>query len=298
METEMAAPVYIIYHDECRDGFGAAWAAFTALGRRTPGGNPVYYRGCKHGDHIPMMEADGRVYLLDFSYSLEIMKALHERHGGRVMVLDHHQTARDELEGKVPNCIIDMNRSGAAIAWGYFHPREPLPELLAYVQDRDLWTWQLPDSREINAALEEEPMTFTHWSNLSVDHLRMKGESIRSRVRLIIVDNLKRETTRTIAGTKVPAVEASEHVSETAEALLERHPEAPFVAVWRRHRKADGRQVNQYSLRSAGQTDVAKIAESLGGGGHAAAAGFQQEIPDQMEEQACPRPSTTRCSAP
>ena len=99
------------------------------------------------------------VYIPDFSYNLETTTKLWHFHGGRVTLLDHHKSAMEELQGQLPGCYFDMNRSAAAIAWGYFKPLERMPDLLAYVQDRDLWRWELPDSRAVNAAIEAAPWT-------------------------------------------------------------------------------------------------------------------------------------------
>ena len=157
---EIIRPVYVIYHDQCPDGFGAAWAAFQALGYTTGNGSPVHYIPSRYGQKPPEMDPEGVVYILDFSYNLETMTKLWHRHGGRVTLLDHHKSAMEELQGQLPGCYFDMDRSGAAIAWGYFKPFERMPELLAYVQDRDLWRWELPDSRAVNAAIEVAPMDF------------------------------------------------------------------------------------------------------------------------------------------
>ena len=49
----MTSPVYVIHHKGCRDGFGAAWAAWTALGHTTPNGNPVHYVPSDYGQPPP-----------------------------------------------------------------------------------------------------------------------------------------------------------------------------------------------------------------------------------------------------
>ena len=93
---EIIRPVYVIYHDQCPDGFGAAWAAFQALGYTTGNGSPVHYVPSRYGQRPPEMDPEGVVYILDFSYNLETMtEALapprwqghpagppQERHGG------------------------------------------------------------------------------------------------------------------------------------------------------------------------------------------------------------------------
>ena len=273
-EQPMPEPVYVVYHAECRDGFGAAWAAWTALGHRTDGGYLVYYRATKHGETPPKTDPDGRLYILDFSFNLETMTRLWEHHGGRVTLLDHHQSAMLELQGKVPGCHFDMEKSGAVIAWNYFHPMEPLPDLLAYVQDRDLWQWNLPDSREVSAALEQEPMEFKAWSKLDTAELARKGSEILAENRRQVDRQVKTAGLSNVGGTTVPSVETDNLVSETAERLLALNPDAPFVAVYHRTETEAGLPATKFSLRSNGRADVSAIAKRLGGGGHPNAAGF------------------------
>lgn len=46
----------------------------------------------------------------------------------------------------------DLDRSGAAIAWEHFN-RDAAPDLIRYVEDRDLWRWSLPDSEAVSEAM-------------------------------------------------------------------------------------------------------------------------------------------------
>ena len=52
------AKTAVIYHASCPDGFGAAWAAHCVLGQR------AQYLPMNHGDPIPQMDDDARVYIL------------------------------------------------------------------------------------------------------------------------------------------------------------------------------------------------------------------------------------------
>ena len=61
------AKTAVIYHASCPDGFGAAWAAHRVLGER------AQYLPMNHGDPIPQMDDDARVYILDFSFDRERM---------------------------------------------------------------------------------------------------------------------------------------------------------------------------------------------------------------------------------
>ena len=72
----------------------------------------------------------------------------------RLVVLDHHVSARDRyladpsLAGRVADnghhVVFDLAHSGAVLAWQHLHPDRPLPELLAYVEDQDLWRLRCP----------------------------------------------------------------------------------------------------------------------------------------------------------
>ena len=71
-----------------------------------------------------------------------------------------------------------MDRSGAMLGWRYMHPGQEPPPLIGYVQDRDLWRFELPNSREISAALGSYPMDFEVWKSLDVDDLAREGTAI------------------------------------------------------------------------------------------------------------------------
>lgn len=270
----MTAPVYVIYHDECRDGFGAAYAAFQALGHRTQNGNPVHYLPSKYGQKPPDTDPEGTVYILDFSYDYDTMVELHRKHQGRLTLLDHHKTAMETLRAKVPGCYFDMDKSGAIMAWNFFKGFTPPPEILLYVQDRDLWRWELPHSRAINAALQETELDFKTWANLSIENLKARGQELLAHMYHDIDRVLETQTETELGPHRVPAVETEDHVSETAEVMLERHPEAPFVAVFHHSTDDQGLPITKFSLRSRGDFDVSEVAKAQSGGGHAPAAGF------------------------
>ena len=133
-------PVHVIYHDNCMDGFGAAWAVYRHyqdVKDITGRGVRAMYHPTQHGDPVPDTTPDGQVYILDFSFSKEQMLELLDRHDGRVVLLDHHKTAHAELRG-VENCIFDMNKSGASMAWEYFQNQSgnEMPQLIRYIEDR------------------------------------------------------------------------------------------------------------------------------------------------------------------
>ena len=59
---------------------------------------------------------------------------------------------------------LDDERSGAMLAWEYFHPDKPAPMLIMHIDDRDRWQFKLAGSKEFNAALRSyEPWSFEQW---------------------------------------------------------------------------------------------------------------------------------------
>jgi hypothetical protein len=81
-------------------------------------------------------------------------------------VLDHHEGIAEVVKA-MPEYVFDANRSGASSAWNYFHPDTPLPELLTYVEDDDLYRFALPDTRPVLTYLTAHPFTFTAWDRIA-----------------------------------------------------------------------------------------------------------------------------------
>ena len=151
----MKTQTCVIHHHDCSDGCGAAsWVAYRKLGQEG-----VEYVPCAHGDPPPEMEPGSRVYILDFAFPGEVMLDLME--GRDALLIDHHRTADQEI-GDLPGCHLVMDRSGAVLAWQWFHPGSAIPELLLYMEDWDLWQWKLPRSREVSAALDCHPKDSAH----------------------------------------------------------------------------------------------------------------------------------------
>lgn len=258
-----------IYHKNCADGFGAAWAVWRALG------DDAQYVAASHGDLPP--ECDGRdVIIVDYSYKREVLDQL-AKNANRVILLDHHISAQDELmplleDGTIEG-IFDMQKSGAILAWEWFHPNVPAPRLLQHIQDRDLWRFELSGTREITAALFSYEYDFNIWQQLvdsDLEHLLQDGRAI-SRKHLKDVNSICRSGSyrMTILGHDVPVVNVPPLWSSDAGHILGKGE--PFaVCYW------DNEHCRMFSLRSASDgVNVAKIAAHFGGGGHQHAAGFK-----------------------
>lgn len=257
---------HILYHANCADGFGAALAAWLKFG------DGASYLPVRHGDAMPEIPSGSRVAIVDFSFPRQQLIEL-ERRCSELLVLDHHKSAQADLEG-LSFARFDMDRSGARLAWEHWHPGTPLPDLLAYVEDRDLWRWALPDSREVSAALACYPLDFAVWRDLQTDLLKQEGRAIFRYQQTLIERASSRARLVEIAGHLVPVVNSCMLQSEIGDELCRVHFEAPFSGVY--SVKSDGRQA--WSLRSHGEFDVSAIAAQFGGGGHRNASGFAMEV--------------------
>ncbi len=256
----------IIYHANYADGFCAAWLCDQIWPNDE-------YIPASYGDAPP--DVTGKdVLILDFSYSRETMLAL-KSSAKSLRCLDHHKTAEEALQG-LDFCTFDMGRSGAILTWDYLVEAgllkdAALPWLVPFVQDRDLWLWKLPLSREINAALASYPMDFAVWDKLATTQtpvsMAIQGEGILRYQQQLAAIQASHAELAIIAGYIVPVVNCTALISETIGRLAVGQL---FAAGWF---EKDGDCV--YSLRSAPDgLDVSVIAKSLGGGGHKHAAGF------------------------
>lgn len=316
---------FILYHGGgCTDGLAAAYAGWRKF-REQSEAYPV-----KYGEALPDMPltADSEIYVVDFSLNLKTLMAL-SQHCKKVQVIDHHQSAYDDFiydaivqytyyahplyqascRYLMKHCkayyahvcetlgicppIFDMTKSGAYLTWEYFHPDLPVPEIIQYVSDRDLWQFKHEQTR---AALEGVYFSglkdnMAYWHRLVNDkHLLEecieKGRSILKyrqtlidgyktgdRLRILAIDNLT-----------VAIYNTSDFIDEIAE-MLYTHPYLNIDYTLSYYIRQDGTakisfRTQQYSihplLKKLGFTrgiDLVPIAKAWNGGGHRTSAG-------------------------
>ena len=267
LSVDLTRVPLVIYHANCADGFCAAWLMWRFCHTC---GSQAEYLPAKYGDKPP--DVTGRtVFVLDFSYPRAELIEMHSK-AKSLLVLDHHKTAEADLAG-LDFCKFDMNKSGARMTWEYvsngnggkFWPVD-------YTEDRDLWRWALPNSREVNAALRSYPMTFDSWDKLNEDGdrhtLAREGTAILRAERQVIDLAIKAARKFEFDGFTGMGVNATAHISETAGELAKGRD---FGLCW--FETSTGDRV--FSLRSTLEgCDVSAICKKRGGGGHKNAAGF------------------------
>ena len=261
----------VVYHGRCPDGFGAALSAWLALG------DSADYLPADYTDPAP--DVTGKdVYIVDFCYPRKVMEQLNVT-AGSITLLDHHATARDNLKGFECSCgriHFDMTKSGARLAWEFFHPEKPVPPLIAFIEDRDLWRFNVPGTREFLAYLDTQEPEFKAWAAL----LSPEGEAFEEALgigTLLHGQYLKfcrsaaeQAVPLTLAGETGLMISGGEAFKSDAGAILANQC-GTFAAIW----YIEPKGTIKVSLRSLQPFDVRKIAEKFGGGGHEQAASFR-----------------------
>lgn len=286
-----------IYHGNCADGFTAAWAVWKALGS-----DVAYVAGIYAAPPPDVTGAD--VIMVDFSYKRPVLDKMAET-ARSILILDHHKTAAEDLAGLpqpdrggwdmgswashldavdagayagLPAAIFDMHRSGAQLAWDFFHADMWRPRLVDYVADRDLWRFDLPDSRAISEWVFSHAYRFATWTGLALQ-LDSPQRSLAAQEGAAILRKHEKDVTELLAVTRrqmviggIPVPVANMPYTMASDAAGTMAGDAPFAATY--YDRPGGRV---FSLRSRadGGADVAAIAARYGGGGHRNAAGFQ-----------------------
>lgn len=298
----------VIYHANCADGFGAAFAAWLILG------DDAEYWPVKHEKNYNELEAlalntsDREVYILDFSFQREDMEGVFRR-AKHVVWLDHHKTAFEmwcpgELTMWMSDPLdtsrhikLDNNKSGALIAWEYFHPNTEIPMLIQHIDDYDRWQFKLSGTRSFIKSLWSWPFDFRAWQLIFFSEgytenaykfaykegdaiLRAHEQNVQA-----VVANCARECSINMpmppGGWGVSDVMSYYGFSANCPAHLTSDvghvlasQSGTFGLLW----YMGTNEKIKCSLRSNGAFDVSSIAKVFGGGGHKNAAGFEIDI--------------------
>jgi oligoribonuclease NrnB/cAMP/cGMP phosphodiesterase (DHH superfamily) len=265
MINEPSSVNLVIYHADCTDGFGAAYSAWKLLGNRSE------YHACKHGTPPPDVKGKN-VVILDFSFDNATTKKMIEE-SGSLLVIDHHKSAMVELHD-ISNTHFDMTKSGAMLSWEFFHPGKEPPKFIKYIQDRDLWSWELEYSKEFSAAFDMVPFEFEEFEKFEDDSVFddacKRGSYILAYSKTVVKKVCEKASKRKLDNKDVLVVNSSHWMSEIGARLA---PDCDFAMIWYWDHESKETKV---SLRAFHETtDVSEIAKKFGGGGHKKAAGFQ-----------------------
>lgn len=274
----------IFYHYPCQDGLTSAWVA-----NKYAKENSLSY--ALHGlDHdktlFPVDIKDKKILFIDIAPNEErYIKLINESHS--FYILDHHKTNQaffDKLDNKT-NFIFDMNKSGCRLAWNYFYPNEHVPEFLLMVEDRDIWKWELADSKPFCNGLYTyisctdttqeafDLMTELYYHNNKVKEITEFGRILQKKTDNGIKWTAENACKKTymFRGKKVCMVNASHESASDLGNYLVTNYDYDFAILWRYDHVTE---MYNISMRSVGdKMDVSLLCKEFGGGGHKNAAG-------------------------
>ena len=267
----------VLYHANCLDGFGSAYAAWCKFG------DSADYIPVHYGNAPPDVK-DKEIYIVDFSYKSEQLMNLVDA-GNKVMVIDHHKTALPELESAAELCdwqdfnyVFDLNKSGCVLSWEYFMLNVYIPYGLMMIQDRDLWKFNDANTKPFTAALKSfVPEKFESWQYVFNNESKFNSIIDQGKDLIEVFDKDVAELAKKqhkmafdkaccyMSVCNAPA----KYASELGNVLAKQAGSMAAIYAY------DGsRQEWQFSLRSIDDFDVSVIAKVYGGGGHKNAAGF------------------------
>lgn len=259
----------VLYHGDCPDGFGGAWAAWKKFKDKAD------YVALFRDKPLPAGLKGKELYFIDFTpnQTVEVKKLIKDN--PRVTIIDHHASAKENVLLSRDH-LFSERHSGAVLAWRYFHPDKKTPWLLRTIEDMDLWNFNMPHTKAVDAFLDLYDFNFRLWDAFAMEFEHpSKRKKYLEKGKLIvryekkIIDRIIGKCAEEVsfAGYKTYAVNSPQYTSEIGHALYTALP--PMAITWSRQPGA-----TIVSLRSNGKVDVSRIAARFGGGGHKAAAGF------------------------
>ncbi len=297
----------IAYHAQCPDGFGSAWWLGKHLG-------PHEKVACYYDQPFPDC-ADRDVWSVDFCPKADQLLRVKEE-CQTLTIFDHHASQVAEVDaagirrhdnmhaysdlselGGLGRCeaVMDMNHSGVGLVSAYvrrWRGIEP-PAFLAYIEDRDLWRFEMVDTPFVFATVTSHPYADEAWDDLertTMADVIGQGRGIE-RYRQKLISSIVQTAHLMVIGTEEVWVCASPYAvgSDVAHmlCLLDRSKSfAGYYVVndFGGEIGPDGHERPtklKFGLRSLSDgADVSVIAKSMDptGGGHVHAAGFSIEV--------------------
>lgn len=288
--------LHVVLHDNCPDGTCSGWVVGEWMRRvgisMKPGAPLTEVYWLNYDSQLPKPgSARDRLWMIDYSRRpQEILEAGWAL--SSVMILDHHQSAVEDWQSASgvmsgpwrdldPRSTLDVTKSGAGIAWDVLMPKEMRPMLVNYIEDRDLWRFALPYSREVAAWIRSYPLNdagiygrLARELDGDLEGVMAQGEAIGRANAQHVAWMADRAVFMMIGGHLVPVVNATTLFSEVGEELCLRHPEAPFAAYY--FDRADG--IRQWGARARGSFDLVPVARAYGGGGARGAGGWTSSV--------------------
>jgi nanoRNase/pAp phosphatase (c-di-AMP/oligoRNAs hydrolase) len=289
---------YIIYHNKCLDGFSGL---FVIMLSNQISSDVFIYSSDPYIKTLPPNIEGKNIIIVDVAYNPSLIKEISEK-ANKLLFIDHHISIRDEIQNlslQPPHKVIyDQTKSGATLAWDYFHKYKKTPWFLKYIEDNDLGKWQYENTLAFKAGLEvlykldHSKQNLQKWKQLlknsEVINLIKIGKKYEEYKNFLLQKNSKFYSLEKFPSTKIATIYKDSNELKTPgkytvavvnggcpDASLLGHKIAEdvkcdFVLIWSLN-LSNKKYICQ--LRS-NKTKVDSIAAVFGGGGHELASAF------------------------
>lgn len=270
----------LIYHKNCPDGYGSRWVFEKKYGE------DMSYLPMSHGE-VPPDLSEKEVWIADFSFPRDLLLDIKSK-AKSLTLIDHHLSAERNLKD-LDFCHIDMSHCGSVLSWYYCNGiNSSVPLLLQYIEDQDLWKWQMPFAKEIVAVIDSYDYSLRHWNEIqkrledSVGFSSLLNEGsalLRYRDKKISEIMAKKHKIK-LGDIILWSCNSSIYQSQICDILMEVSSEEISSCYY-----FDGSDYI-FSLRSKKEVgpDVSLIAGRYGGGGHKNASGMKVKILEIVDE--------------
>lgn len=269
--------IFVYFHSDDLDG----WSSSAIVSKKHKDDEIEFY-GYNYEDEIKLVKGYDIVYMVDCSTTSENMKFLMDNNK-KFIWIDHHAKkiwqVIDEINHDIPGLRDkDNKRAACVLTWKYLFPGKSTPTILKYIEDVDLWKWEMKDTDEITTSLDldckkdremlKKFLDEKVWNsviNIIIEngkkYINMRTQQIKELMGNVIVVNWR--------GYRTAVINTPIHKSHTGDAILRERINVNIVLIW-----SFNKDIVKCSLRSR-DIDVAKIADEYGGGGHRLASGFR-----------------------
>ncbi len=243
-----------------------------------------------------------KLVMVDYSSNLETMQKLKNKFNNNFIWIDHHENIYLETEKQINiEGLRNKENSAAILVYKYFNKEPPL--VSRYVEDMDIWKWQLENSEEILSTIDiilkntVKGSIFDYnlvdfsvcFSFLENDYFLDKKASLIEKGK--IISNVQKENARSdllfarkclFEGYKTLIVNSSIKASIFSLIVFnfEKYKEIEQILVWSKNHK---KNENKFSIRSK-EHDCNIIAQKYSGNGHKQASGFIIKNLDEFEK--------------
>src|SRR5690606_29985350 len=132
---------YIIYHNNCFDGFTGFYLFMKSdqWARK-----PTVFPDVPQAKYPPP-DIDGKnIIIIDVAYHPNIILEISKR-ANKLLFIDHHITIIDDINklnlDKPHEIYYDKHHSGASLVWKYFFG-DDMPKFVKLIEDNDIGAWK------------------------------------------------------------------------------------------------------------------------------------------------------------